>query len=89
MIRQKKYGRKKADVCREFDLIPSTIHKIYKNRSKVINAFEGNESIIKRFRKTERSDVVEELLKWFKQERGDEVSLSVRFLTINFVVAKF
>jgi hypothetical protein len=76
-------------VCREFDLIHSAIRKIYKNRTKVIIAFEENESIIKRFRKPERSDVDEALLMWFKQERGDEVSLSVHFLTITFVVYKF
>ena len=88
MIQEKEYGRKKADVCREFDLIHSAIHKIYKNRTKVINAFEDNEFIINRFRKPERSDVDEALLKWFKQERV-EVSLSVRLLTITLVVSKF
>jgi hypothetical protein len=45
--------------------------------------------LIERFRKPEQSDVDEALLKWFKQDKGDEVSLSVPFLMVTFVLAKF
>ena len=66
MIRQMEYGKKKAAVCREFHVIHQAIQKIYKNRTEVINAFEENGSIIKRFRKPERSDVNEALFKCFE-----------------------
>jgi hypothetical protein len=65
-------GKNKADVCREFGLVNSTIQTICKNITKFISAFEQNGSRVKRFRKHERSDVDEELLKWFKQERSDK-----------------
>jgi transposase-like protein len=40
-------GKKKADVCRAFGLINSTIQMIWKNRTKIISAFEQNGSRIK------------------------------------------
>ena len=56
-------GGETTDFCREFGLVSTTIQMIYKNRTKIINAFERNESRNKRFRKSERSAVDEALLK--------------------------
>jgi len=56
-MREIENGNKKADVCREFGLVNSTMQTIWKNRTKIINAFERNGSRIKRFRKRERNDV--------------------------------
>jgi len=50
----------------EFGLINSIIQMIWKKRTKIINAYEQNESRMKRFREPERSDVDVALLKWFK-----------------------
>jgi hypothetical protein len=50
--------KKKADVC-----VNSKIKKIWKGRTKIISSFEQNGSRIQRFRKHERSDVDEALLK--------------------------
>jgi len=58
---------KKAYVCREFGLINSMIQRICKNITKINSTFERKGSRIKRFRKPERSDVNEALLKWLKQ----------------------
>jgi len=58
-------GKNKADVCREFGLVNSTIQTICKNITKFISAFEQNGSRIKQFRKHEQSDVNEQLLQWF------------------------
>ena len=44
-----------------------------KNRTKIISSFEQNGSRIKRFRKSKRSEVDKALLKWFKEDRGDNV----------------
>jgi hypothetical protein len=60
--------KKKADVCWKFGLVNSTIQEICKNRTKIISAFEQNGPRIERFRKPERSDVDEALLKWFEQQ---------------------
>ncbi|KAJ8884288.1 hypothetical protein PR048_016145 [Dryococelus australis] len=48
---------------------------IQKNKTKIIDAFEKNGSRIKQLHKPERSDVDEVLLKWFKQQRSDNIPL--------------
>jgi len=65
--------KKKADVGRKVGLVNSTIEMICKNRTKIISALEQNGSRIKRFRKPERSDVSEVLLRWFQYKRSDNV----------------
>jgi hypothetical protein len=82
VIRQIENGKKKADMCREFGLVNSIIQTIWKNRTKIISSFEQNVSRIKRSRKPERSDVVEALIKWFKQQEGDNVPVSGPLLVI-------
>ena len=76
VIRGIESGKKKADVCREFGLVDSILQMIWKNRTKIISAFQQNGLRINRFRKSERSDVDEALLKCFKQKRGDNVPIS-------------
>jgi transposase-like protein len=70
VIKQIESGKKKADVCQEFGLVNSTIETIWKNKDKIMSAFEKNGSQIKRLRKPEWSDVDEVLLKWLKQKRN-------------------
>ena len=40
VIKQTKNDKKKADVCREFNLVNSTVQTIWKNRDKIVSAFE-------------------------------------------------
>jgi hypothetical protein len=75
-------GKKKADVCREFGLVNSTVQTIWKNRGKIVSSFEQNGSGIKRLRKPERNDVDEALLKWFKQQRSENVPVSGPLLMV-------
>ena len=49
-------------MCREFGVVNSTNQTIWKNRTKINSTLEENQSIVKRFRKPERSDVDEALL---------------------------
>ena len=56
-----------GDFCREFGLVSSTIQTICKSRTKIVNAFERNGSIIKRFPKPELSKDNGVLLEWFQQ----------------------
>ena len=76
-------------MCREFGLVSSTIQTIWKNGTKIISAFEQNGLRIKRYRKPERSDVDEALLRWFKQQRSDIVPISGPLLVIIFLVLNF
>jgi len=71
-------------VFREFDVVRSTIYRIWKNRTKIFSAFEQNESRIKQFRKPEQSEVNEALLKWFEQEISGNVPMCGPFLIICF-----
>jgi hypothetical protein len=49
LTRQIENGEKKADMCREFGFLNFAIQTIWKNRTKVICAFERKGLIIKRF----------------------------------------
>jgi hypothetical protein len=42
MIQQTETDKKKADVCLELSLVNSIIQTIWKNRTKIISAFEQN-----------------------------------------------
>lgn len=61
--------RSKADVCREFGLANSTVCTIWKDRQKIIDAFQHGSSRAKKIRKPIRQDLDEALLKWFTQQR--------------------
>ena len=76
-------------MCREFGLINYTIQRICKNITTFISAFERNGSRIKRFRKPERRDVNEALLKWLMQQRSDNIPVSGPLFMITFILAKF
>jgi len=52
-------------MCRDFGLVKSVIHTIWKNRNKTISVLERNGSRIELFLEPEPSDVNEALLKWF------------------------
>jgi len=56
---------KRKLMCREFGLVNSTIQTIWKNITKIIIYFEQKALRVKLFRKPERSNVDERLLKWF------------------------
>jgi transposase-like protein len=76
VTREIKSGKKKVDLCREFGLVNSAVQTIWKNRDKIVSVLEQNGSRTKRLRKPERSDVDEALLKWFKQQRSENVPVS-------------
>ena len=61
----------------------------HENRSQIISAFEQNGLRIKRFWKPEQCDVSEAMLKWFQQDRSDNVPVSGPLLMITFALSKF
>jgi hypothetical protein len=58
LVRGIESGKKKADVFREFGLVNSTGQTIWKNKDKIVSAFEQNGSRIKRLQMPERIDVM-------------------------------
>jgi hypothetical protein len=82
-------GRKKAEVSQEFGFANSMIKRVWKNRTKIVSAFEKNGLRIMRFRKSERIDVDQALLKSFKQQTTDSVPVSGLLLAIISVLPKF
>lgn len=68
--------RSKADVCREFNLVNSTVGTIWKDRKKIMEAYLESGSSIKRIRKPTRQDLDEALLKWFTQQRTANVPIN-------------
>jgi hypothetical protein len=52
------------------------------NQRQIVSAFEQNGSGIKQLRKPEGSDVDEALLKWFKQQRSENVPVSDPLLMV-------
>jgi hypothetical protein len=73
----------------EIVLVNYTIGNIFKTRAKIISDFEENGSIIKRLRKPGRSDANGVLLKWFKPQKNDDVSVSVPLFIIAFVLLNY
>jgi len=78
----------KADVCREFGLVKSTIQMFCKKHIEITSVFEQNGSRTKRLPNTERRDDDEALFKWFKQYRSETVPFS-SLLMVTFVLPKF
>jgi hypothetical protein len=66
----------KSHVCREFGLVQSTKLMFRKKRIKIVSSFKHNGSRIKRLPDTERCEIDEVLLKWFKQYRSENVPVS-------------
>lgn len=63
-------------MCQKYGLVNSTIQRIWENRTKIMCVSENSGSRIKRFGKTERSDVEEALLKRLKHDRSGNVPVS-------------
>lgn len=70
IIKAVESGRKKADVCREFGLVNSTICTIVKNKNKIMNTFVKGKEKSKKIRSCEKVEIDEALITWFKQCRS-------------------
>lgn len=81
VTREIENGRK-ADMCHAFGLVNYTVQTIWKNRTKIVGAFELNGSRIKRLQKPEQINVDEALLKWFKQLRSNNIPISGPLLMV-------
>jgi hypothetical protein len=80
---------KAGDICKKFGVVNSTIQKIWKNNTKIISKFERMDQEYGHCFKAEFSDVDEALLKWFKQERSDNVPVNSPLPRITSVLSNF
>lgn len=69
-------GKKQKDVCRDRNLSKSTVGTIWKNRNELLKAFESTNAKVKKMRKSHYDDVDQALLKWFTQQRLNNVTIS-------------
>ena len=76
-------------MCREFGLLNSTIQIRWKKRTKIIRASEKNGSRKMRFRKPQRSDIFELLLKCLLHDTSDIVPLRCPLLVVTLLFLSF
>lgn len=66
-------------MCREFGVVNSTIQMIWKHNTKTVSKFERMDQEYSDCFKPEWSDFDKALLKWFEQERSDNVQWTALF----------
>jgi len=69
---------KRKDIADKYGIDVSTISKLYKNREKITKNFHSSLLVAdrKQMRTSVYTDVEEALLKWFKQTRAAQLSIS-------------
>lgn len=68
-------GQKKADVCRKFGLVNSTVGGIIKNKEKIMKSYEDGAGR-KRIRTCAKTNIDDALIKWFKQCRSANLPIN-------------
>lgn len=76
IIKAVQKGVKKANVCREFGLVNSTVCTIIKNKDKIMQNFLNGKGHVKKIRFCEKTDIDSALLAWFKQCRSANVPIN-------------
>ncbi|XP_023318329.1 tigger transposable element-derived protein 6-like [Trichogramma pretiosum] len=66
----------KKEVAKKFDIKPSTLSGILKNKEDVLKAFETESPSRKRKRGAEYDDIEEALIVWFEQARQNNIPIS-------------
>lgn len=69
-------GESNAKLALEFNVSHSTISTIWKNKNKIVRAFNENELKTKRLRESKHSDIDRSLHEWFKCQRSKNVPLT-------------
>lgn len=76
IIKRLQRGAKQSDICRELKLNKSTIATIWKKKEEILENFEHLNSSIKKVKKPANREVDQSLLKWFSQQRNNNVTVS-------------
>lgn len=80
IIRDLQSGKKQIDVCRERNLSKSTVGTIWKNKDELLRSAENINCNVKKMRKSVHDDVDKALLKWFTQQRLNNIPISAVIL---------
>jgi hypothetical protein len=70
IIRELERGEQNVEVCKTFNLSPSTVSTLWKNKEVILSALENNLTTNKKMRKCDLGNVDQALLKWFKVQRN-------------------
>jgi flagellar biosynthesis chaperone FliJ len=68
IIQELERGEKNVEVCKKFNLSPSTVSTSWKNKEAILSALENNLSTNKKVRKCDLGNVDQALLEWFKAQ---------------------
>jgi hypothetical protein len=63
-------AEKNVEICKKFNLSPSTVSTLWKNKKAILSAPENNLTTDKKMRKCDLSNVDQALLEWFKEQRN-------------------
>jgi hypothetical protein len=70
IIRELERGEKNVEVCKKFNLSPSTVSTLWKNKEAILSALENHLTTNKKMRKCDLGNVDQALLEWFKVQRN-------------------
>jgi hypothetical protein len=70
IIRELERGEKNVEVCKKFNLSPSTVSTLWKNKEAILSALENNLTTNKKMRKCDLGNVDQALLERFKVQRN-------------------
>lgn len=76
IVKRLQRGAKQSEICSEMGLSKSTIGTIWKKKQEILDNFEQMNSNVKKVKKPTNFEVDQGLLKWFSQQRSNNVTIS-------------
>lgn len=76
IIKKLQSGIKQSEIGKELGLNKSTICMIWKQKDKILESYEHENSTVKRLRKSAHDEVDKGLLKWFSQKREKNATIT-------------
>lgn len=80
IIKKIQRGVKQSEICRDLGTSKSTIATMWKEKQKILESYEKESAKVKRIKKSAYDVVDRGLLKWFTQQRLQNVPISGRVL---------
>ena len=74
IIQELENGNSNSTVCKQFNLKPSTVSTVWKNREIIKKLFEGKNVRLKRRQTCEKFELDKCLFEWFKVKRNSKQS---------------
>jgi hypothetical protein len=84
IIRELERGKKNVEVYNKFNLSPSTVSTLWKNKEATLSSLENNLTINKKMRKCNLDDVDKALLERFKVQRNAGFPIPIKLQAEKF-----